>query len=346
MRATSDVAHGRRPLLVLLLSVVTALLLAVVVLGFRSTPHRNSQWFARAFSRCVTSELATASSDPETTACLREVLVAAVANGDVVAARAALAEVVRSEPRMHNSCHLAEHEAATTAVTDTSKVAGMLRENFENVCSWGFGHGALEAFGSRHPSPADWLDVYQTCSAMQEAGTRALCADGLGHAAWNDKEQLPAAVAICESFLDETTVSECTGGVLMQMFQPAVRDVPLPDLPDLSGFCTSAWPGRARASRQGCAFGVGYVLLTGKVAAGIDNFLRQAGRDASAQLGAAQATLPLLRDAIDVCATQGEWADTCTSALLSHLPREDLSAPVALDALCQVFPGRWREQCA
>lgn len=280
--------------------------------------------------------------------CLRDVLVRADRLGSLISARRALGELVVKKPALHNSCHLAEHQTGELVLDDAGEAAGLLVENSENVCSWGFGHGVLETFGKMTPSRQQWASVIKVCQELAGQETYSLCADGLGHAAWDDAKTIPGASERCEELAEPAAVNACAGGVLMQHFRPAERrGAPSPVLPELKGFCDKQWPKSASsASFVGCAAGLGYVVAMGLVSDRVAAVVEGSTRTSAIQLDAARAAQAGLTVALAVCVSLQQNADDCVVTLIQHLPRHQLTDLSAMTELCAVMPERWHMSCA
>lgn len=288
-----------------------------------------------------------APNDAATAECLRDVLARADRLGSLTSARHALGELVRLQPALHNSCHLAEHQAGELVLDDPGEAANLLAENSANVCSWGFGHGVLETFGKMNPSRQQWADTIKTCQELVGQETYALCADGLGHAAWDDAKTIPGAARRCEEIAEPAAVNACAGGVLMQRFRPAERrGAPSPTLPELKGFCDVQWPASASpASVTGCAAGLGYVVAMGLVGDRVATVVEGSTRTLDVQLDAARAAQPGMAAAMAVCVSLQRSADDCVVTLLQHLPRHQLTDILAMTELCAVVVPRWQTSC-
>ncbi len=286
-------------------------------------------------------------NDAATADCLRDVLVRADRLRSLTSARHALGELVVQQPSLHNSCHLAEHQAGELVLDDPGEAAGLLAKNAENVCSWGFGHGVLETFGKMNPSRQQWANTIKTCQELLGQETYALCADGLGHAAWDDAKTIPGAARRCEEIAEPAAVNACAGGVLMQRFRPAERrGAPSPTLPELKGFCDEQWPTSASpASLTGCAAGLGYVVAMGLVGDQVAAVVEGSTRTLGVQLDAARAAQPGLAAALAVCVSLQHTADDCVVTLIQHLPRHQLTDLSAMAELCAVMPPRWQTSC-
>ena len=311
----------------------------------RSPSALPATHFSEQLEGCLGDAAAERVTSAPTAGCLRDVLVRADSLGSLPAARRALADLVLRRPSLHNSCHLAEHETGERVLDGPGEAPDLVSANLDNVCSWGFGHGVLETFGAMQPSATQWRDVLDVCRKSRGTEVYALCADGVGHAAWDATKSLPGAAARCEELLDAAAVNACAGGVLMQQFRPAERSGgSSPPLPDLRAFCDRSWP--SELSRSGCAAGLGYVLAMGLIG---DPVAASLGPDPStepsAQLQAARTGAPGLQESFGVCSSLRVDADECTLTLIQHLPRHLLRTPEALEVLCGGLPEQWRGPC-
>lgn len=319
---------------------------ALVLVGVNRTPTSlPTAHFRVQLQPCLGDTGGELATDVATAACLRDVLVRADRLDSLTAARRALAELVVARPSLHNSCHLAEHEAGERVLDTPDEAADLLTANLDNVCSWGFGHGVLETFGAMRPSAPQWRRVIDACRATRGTEVYALCADGIGHAAWDDTTSLTGAAQRCRELRDAAAENACAGGVLMQRFRPAERSGGTsPALPDLTGFCDRSWP--SPTSRAGCAAGLGYVLAMGLVGDPVAEALGDGARDPSAQRRAARTAAAGLRESLAVCASLTINADDCSVTVIQHLPRHLLEDPEALATLCTDLPDRWRVSCS
>lgn len=301
--------------------------------------------FSRRLASCVPEEQADARTEAEAAACLVDVLVDADRAGALGAARRDLGTLVASDPRVHDYCHLAEHRTGAILMREPGRVPRLLLENPENICSWGIGHGLLETFGAARADEAAWRDVLATCRGLRAMPdpypeVYALCADGVGHAAWDHHRDVTGAARRCAELLEESAVSSCTAGVMMQQYRPAEtgKQPPL-DPSGLASYCTDTWPRGNRAGTEGCANGLGYVLSLSLVGDAVSAVLDAGGTGDTAARGAAEG----LRRALAICATQSEWAETCEASVLTNLPRH-LLGEEDLGDLCEAA-GETRTRC-
>lgn len=326
------------------------LLLAVGVgvgwLLLRSNAELPPGHFSRRLASCVPEKQAAAHTEAEAAACLVDVLLEADRAGALGAARRDLGTLVTTDPRIHNYCHLAEHRTGAILMREPGRVPRLIMENPENICSWGIGHGLLETFGAARADEAAWRDVLATCRGLRAMPdpypeVYALCADGVGHAAWDHHRDVTGAARRCAELLEESAVSACTAGVMMQQYRPAEtgKQPPL-DPSGLVSYCTDTWPRGNRAGTEGCANGIGYVLSLSLIGDAVSAELDagKTGVDAARTAGEG------LRHALTICATQSEWAETCEASVLANLPRHLLTGE-DLGELCAAA-GETRTRCS
>jgi hypothetical protein len=279
-------------------------------------------------------------------ACLTEVLLAAEAVDSLQRARLDLGEMVRNDPWLHNYCHLAEHQTGASIMREPGRVPELLHKHPENTCSWGIGHGLLETFGAVRPDERHWQAVLGACRELRSMPdpypeVYALCADGVGHAAWDHHRDVTGAARRCLELLEASGVSACAAGVMMQQYRPAETGKQPPfDPNELVSYCARTWPGGSRAGTEGCATGVGYVLSLSLVGDAVSEALNDGRGDDTAVSAGREG---LLR-ALGICATQSGWVDTCEASVIANLPRHLLTGNGDLTDLCN-GTGLPRERC-
>jgi hypothetical protein len=297
-----------------------------------------------------TEETETAYLEAGTSGCLRETLLAAAELGNLQTARLDLGELVEARPWLHNYCHLAEHQVGSRIMDDPMNVPELLLAHPGNTCSWGIGHGLLETFGAARPEEKAWNEVIATCRSLRSMPdpypeVYSLCADGIGHAAWDHHRDLVGAVPRCEALLEESAVSACTTGILMQKYRPAeTGKQPALSVGELDAYCQQRWPSSSRASLEGCATGLGYVLSLSLVGDFLSGELATDGGEAS-QLAAARSAAEELAAAMEVCGTLTGLAETCKASVLVNLPRHLVPDQTAWRSLCGALTERGRATC-
>ena len=296
-------------------------------------------------------ETETAYLEAGTSRCLRETLLAAEELGNLQTARLDLGQLVEERPWLHNYCHLAEHQVGSLIMQDPSRVPELLLRHPGNTCSWGIGHGLLETFGAARPDDTLWAEVIATCRSLQTMvapypEVYALCADGIGHAAWDHHRELRGAVSRCEALVEASAVSSCATGIMMQQYRPAeTGKQPELDANDLDGYCASRWPTTLEASIEGCATGIGYVLALSLVSDVVSGALLANGAGDEAQQQAATTGAEGLATATRICGSLGDLAGTCRASLLTNLPTHLLTDPTAWSRLCDGAGEEHRATC-
>lgn len=272
--------------------------------------------------------------------CLRETLLAAEELGNLQRAREDLGVLVSQRPWLHNYCHLAEHQVGAIVMRDPARVPELLLAHPGNTCSWGIGHGLLETFGAARPSDSLWDAVIDTCRSLRTRPepypeVYALCADGVGHAAWDHHRELRGAVVRCEALAEPSAVSSCTTGIMMQQYRPAETGKQ-PDLDprELERYCLERWPSTRTDSLEGCATGIGYVLSLSLVGDTVSGLLTAEDGTSGAQLRVAGDAASLLGTGVAVCGSLGELGPTCHASLLTNLPTHLITDEAAWNALC------------
>lgn len=324
---------------------VAATLLALPLTGTlgddTARPLLPAGYFRDRLAGCLPEEeTETAYLEAGTSGCLRETLLAAEELGNLQTARLDLGQLVEERPWLHNYCHLAEHQVGSLIMQDPSRVPELLLRHPGNTCSWGIGHGLLETFGAARPDDALWAEVITTCRSLQTLNTPypevyALCADGIGHAAWDHHRELRGAVARCEALVEASAVSSCTTGIMMQQYRPAeTGKQPELDVNDLDGYCARRWPTTLKASIEGCATGIGYVLALSLVSDVVSGMLLTNGAGDETQQQAATTGAEGLATATRICRSLGDLAGTCRASLLTNLPAHLLTDPTAWSRLC------------
>lgn len=343
--------RGRRRSI--LISGVGVLLLGVLTLGVAlSSPgpaNLPTGHFTERLERCAPAEQTElAYAEAGTAACLRETLLDAAEMGALQTARLDLGALVEERPWLHNYCHLAEHQVGSVIMGEPDRVPELIVAHPVNTCSWGIGHGLLETFGAARPSETAWSAVTATCRGLRDMPAPypevySLCADGLGHAAWDHHRELTGAVLRCEALVEESAVAACTTGIMMQQYRPAeTGDQPPLDAVDLTGYCSARWPAGTRAAEEGCATGIGYVLSLALVGDVISTTLNDGGNQQEAARRAGDG----LRLALEICDSQGRWNDVCAGSVLVNLPEHLIDEPEARTLLCSVVTESRRAACS
>lgn len=293
-------------------------------------------------------------------ACLRDTLLAAEELGNLQAARDDLGALVAARPWLHNYCHLAEHQVGALIMGEPERVPELLLAHPGNTCSWGIGHGLLETFGAARPDDTTWDEVIATCRSLQTRPhpypeVYALCADGIGHAAWDHHRELRGAVLRCEALDEPSAVSSCTAGIMMQQYRPAeTGKQPALDPADLERYCSTRWPSTRKDSLEGCATGTGYVLSLSLVGDTVSETLTtatnaNAGGPANpvnaAELQAASQAAGRLATGVSVCTSMNDLAATCHASLLTNLPTHLLTGETAWSTLCEGAGDVLRDTC-
>lgn len=334
--------RGRRSLavLVLLAGALTGGTLLLTRESDESVTALPRGYFTERLRACLPAE-ETESAYTGVGGCLRETLLAAEELGNLQTAREDLGTIVRERPWLHNYCHLAEHQVGAIVMRDPARVPALLLEHPGNTCSWGIGHGLLETFGAARPGDALWDEVTATCRSLRTRPdpypeVYALCADGIGHAAWDHHRDLRGAVARCEALVEASAVSSCTTGIMMQQYRPAETGKQ-PDLDPraLEHYCADRWPSTRAESLEGCATGAGYVLSLSLVGDTVSGVLADTGGDEHAQLRAAEAAREALATGVEVCSSMEALAATCHASLLTNLPAHLLTDETAWGTLCE-----------
>ena len=350
-------ATGRRRagLVAGMLALVTSALVAVALsagIGGDEVETLPVGYFRDRLVTCLpTEETEDAYTDAGVAGCLRETLLAAEELGNLQAARLDLGQLVQERPWLHNYCHLAEHQVGSLIMQNPSRVSKLLLEHPGNTCSWGIGHGLLETFGAARPDNTLWAEVIATCRSLQTMNdpypeVYALCADGIGHAAWDHHRELRGAVPRCEALVEASAVAACTTGIMMQQYRPAeTGKQPELDASELDGYCVRRWPTTVKASIEGCATGAGYVLSLSLVGDVVSGALISNGTSSEAQQRAAATGADGLAAATRICGSLGELAGTCQASLLTNLPAHLLTDPVAWSRLCDEAGAEHQTTC-
>jgi hypothetical protein len=316
----------------------TTMLLLRGISNAENTPLPRGH-FTEALLLCL-PETETESAYTGVSECLRETLFVAEKLGNLQTAREDLGDLVAQRPWLHNYCHLAEHQVGAVIMGDPARVPALLLAHPGNTCSWGIGHGLLETFGSVRPADALWDEVIATCRALQTMPdpypeVYALCADGIGHAAWDHHRELRGAVGRCEALLEASAVSSCTTGIMMQQYRPAeTGEQPELDTAELEQYCLKRWPSTRPESLEGCASGIGYVLSLSLVGDTVSGALSANGTTEAVQLQAARKAVPALASGVMICSTLNALAETCHASLLTNLPAHLLTSERAWNDLC------------
>lgn len=285
------------------------------------------------------------------TGCLRETLLDAEKLANLQTAREDLGALVAERPWLHNYCHLAEHQTGALIMRDPARVPALLLAHPGNTCSWGIGHGLLETFGAARPDEKLWGAVIDTCRSLRTLPdpypeVYALCADGIGHAAWDHHRELRGAVARCEALDETSAVSSCTTGIMMQQYRPAeTGEQPELDPRELERYCQDRWPSTKPESLEGCATGIGYVLSLSLVGDRVSESLSRNGTGDIAQRAAASAAAEGVAAGGLVCASLGALDATCRASLVTNLPTHLITDKAAWATLCSGAGDALRTNC-
>jgi len=206
----------------------------------------------------------------ETQSCLHDLLKEQIENGELPRFDPAMRELSRESQVFAQFCHTVLHAVGFELGQDAS-FAERLQESGQGSCIFGYGHGLLEGFAHVHPDPTDdeFMVAVEACASFgPDAATssRGLCADGLGHAAWNSTSDFARSAQLCDLIAYDNLRAVCAGGVVMQIYAPVNDSGSSIDTKmkmhaaaaqDLGALC-NAWDGSA-AGQRGCHKGAGYV---------------------------------------------------------------------------------------
>lgn len=223
--------------------------------------------------------------------CVYQTLVQAVDANQLREANADLKSLVVEDTTFLAACHGPAHRAGQYAWSKVKDLEWLLAQVEDPACEYGLGHGVLDGMADQDPTDENFAEAARVCQSLWN-GPDALpdpayvyCADGTGHAAyWVERDPVEAA-KLCALHEEDRTKSECMGGVLMEMFEPAgFLEVSDPDylLADatsvLPQVCAAVGELGERALVEGCMAGSGYVLTRDAWVLG-DRYREEPGAD-------------------------------------------------------------------
>lgn len=241
----------------------------------------------------------------------------AVQTGDLATLDEAITEAMSVNPGLEWACHDAGHLAGAALAANQGQHATLLNAVAPSrTCSGGLIHGVLDQFSTTNPDPAQVHAMASTCSQISSELERGLCADGLGHAAWQSTSNTRVAVRWCQNFTVEQDRHSCYGGIMMQLpreyldGRPPAVDV-VQDPQALSNVCAD--------NRD---------ILLGE-------------RDAAGCYGMAAQVLGLVPSEVGTTWAQSALDGTADEALWNELTAQWHSTR----DLCSTFPRAYQEDC-
>jgi hypothetical protein len=264
----------------------------------------------------------------ETQNCLRELLLEEIGNGRLDEIDPVLEELSQESPGFSQFCHTVLHWVGYE-LGQGAEFPARLGESGAGNCIFGYGHGLLEGFAAAHPEPSDeeFLVAVGACDSLRGAAVAsslALCADGLGHAAWNSTEDETRAAELCDLIDEPRLQGVCAGGVVMQIFAP-VNDAGSDWATKLRwhesarerlvGICTN-WAG-SETAQAGCHSGAGYVYTRPAHVQASEVLRREGDRRAEARA----ASIRYTEEALQLCDRHGErGTELCRKEVLRQIP--------------------------
>ena len=280
----------------------------------------------------------------ETQDCLQGLLLAEIQSGELAKLDPVLAELSQESPGFAQFCHTVLHWVGYELGQHTDFPA-RLAESGAGNCIFGYGHGLLEGFAARHPDPTDdeFAVAVTACETLERtapASSLALCADGLGHAAWDSTQNVDRAAQLCDILRAGPLKSVCAGGVTMQMFAPVndaasswtIKQQQHRDAATrLAGICAT-WSGSPEGA-QGCHTGAGYVY-TRPVHVQAAEMLRSSGSRRQELLDGAVSSM---KEVLDLCARHGAGGASCRAEVTRQIPPAAYVEAELNDRLCRVL---------
>lgn len=196
---------------------------------------------------------------PDVQGCLLQVMLDAVEAGEVWEMQAQLEMQIEETPALYYACHDIGHLAGRRAYELAPDIGRLIVNNPSATCAYGIGHGVLDGFGDDSPGYEEFRAAADAC-ATKEGMSAWLCADGIGHAAWEASGDLAQASVYCE-LLDYWARAACSEGIMMQIYEPAgsgLMESPESVFAELPGVCES-WPSSDKDVIRGCHAGAGYL---------------------------------------------------------------------------------------
>lgn len=244
--------------------------------------------------------------------CLNDLLLEEIRSGRLNELDPVLEELSQASPGFSQFCHTVLHAVGFELGQGRDFPERLLEAGAGN-CIFGYGHGLLEGFAAKHPEPTDeeFRVAVAACASLKGAAASssvALCADGLGHAAWNSTEDEARAAELCDLIAEPRLQGVCAGGVVMQIFAP-VNDAGSDweqklrlhrDATERLAELCNSWTG-SLAGAEGCHSGAGYVY-TRPAHVQSSEVLRRAGAQ---QAHARKEAVRYMQEALDLCDTHG-----------------------------------------
>lgn len=264
----------------------------------------------------------------ETEKCMHDLLLNEISSGNLERFDPALRELSRESQIFAQYCHTVLH-AVGFELGQEDSFTERLRESGQGSCIFGYGHGLLEGFAHVHPEPTDeeFMEAVLACEGLGEdaaSSSKGLCADGLGHAAWNSTQNPDRAAQLCDLIKLDYQKAICAGGVVMQVYAPVNEAASSLDkklamhakaAAELHELCND-WSGGAVA-RKGCHKGAGYVY-TRPLHVYAAQLLRGAPAERAEYLAQ---SARYMTEALTLCELHGtEGAEVCRAEVAAQIP--------------------------
>jgi|LakMenEpi03Aug12_release.lakeMendotaPanAssembly.Ray.scaffolds.fasta_scaffold23273_4 hypothetical protein len=284
--------------------------------------------------------------------CLYEVYVSAANLLEWQDMGEALRQEITRNPLLGNPCHRPAHLAGKAFFESAGGSIRRALSLFDrDTCENGLTHGVIEAWAETNPSDEKAWDIITACQAYANETTKAFCAHGVGHAAFDVKKD-PVKAALWCSYLDgESLAQECGQGVLMNTYEPTIKTKyhrnPFDAPKEMKDICSN-WPSKDNPGMSvGCAHGAAFVfskiglkdvmLLTQDFPFPYPVFEKSLLDELS----------KAIEKSVDACKTLGELSDKCIGYLALNIPNNPhpiLINPQIREAVCKPL-GKYEENC-
>lgn len=229
-----------------------------------------------------------------------------------------------------NICHLASHDAGSAYTGKTTPIVAL--QISTDFCFSGFVHGVFDFLGAADLDRSEWEAIARECEEISSVRPMA-CADGLGHASWDFYQDPGKAFDSCEIFTKPEKIAECSEGVVMQTYAPAVvkpasKILEIPS--DFSNVCALV---SNIDVKKGCFLGVGWLLG--------NNLASIAAPHLSGNTYPVTEYEPLLNafnESTTTCLTLNEGSQDCLARFFTSIPYPVWKDTELREVLCESNP--------
>jgi hypothetical protein len=303
--------------------------------------------------KCMPAESTMVSFGSDTVErCLYEIYVSSANSLEWQAMGQGLREEIARNPLLGGPCHRPAHLAGEAFLKSAGGSIRRALSLFDrDTCENGLTHGVIEAWAKTGPDDNDAWDIVTACQAYSNEMTKSFCAHGIGHAAFNVKKDPVEAAKWCAYLDGENLVLECGQGVLMNTYEPTVKNEyqrnPFDAPKEMKDIC-ERWPSKDTPGMAiGCSHRAAFIfskiglkdvrILTQNVPYPFPVFEEEMLNKISTAM---------LRS-VKACETLDGLADSCIAYLAQNIPNNPdpiLANPQVREAVCKPL-GKHQSAC-